>query len=123
MTSIAITDSPVALDAKTLLHRIDRQLRALRRSLAHDHGDAVYWAALGTSAPRAQRERHQLRQLASLLHVERAAARGRIHCTWFATLDEQAAWLASMVDARWRTELDGLPPCLSLAMLRAGKLA
>ena len=105
MNSVALTAPLVALDAKTLLHRVDRQLVILRRCLAHDHGDAAYWAQLGSSAPRAQRDRHLLRQIANLLHVERATTHGRMHGTRFATLDAQAAWVASMVEVYWRTEL------------------
>jgi hypothetical protein len=83
-----------ALDTKTLLARVDHRLALLRGWLSHHHGDEPYWWARRMTAPDAQRERHALRGVANLLHVERATRRGRIHGTRFPTLDDQRAWLA-----------------------------
>jgi hypothetical protein len=102
-----------SLDARAVLRRLDPRIAALRRLLAHDHGDEAFWARHGTTAPAAQRERVNLRFVANLLHVERATHRGRIHGTRFATLDEQRTWLASYED-RW-----GI---LAIPGLRAGEL-
>ncbi|HEY6038551.1 MAG TPA: hypothetical protein VIV58_29920 [Kofleriaceae bacterium] len=66
----------------------------LRGWLSHDHGDEPYWWARRTTAPRCQQERHLLRPLANLLHVERATSRGRLHGGQFETLEAQRAWLA-----------------------------
>jgi hypothetical protein len=81
------------LDARTLLVRVNARIAALREWLSHDHRDEPYWWARKTKAPAAQREREFLRQIANLLHVERAHARGRVHGTHFASLDAQATWL------------------------------
>ena len=90
--SEAATSVP-PLDTKTVLARINQRIALLRNWMSHDHHDEPYWWARRTTAPRAQAERESMRRLANLLHVERAAARNRLHGTWFATLDEQAAWL------------------------------
>ena len=93
MTDAAETPVP-ALDAKTLLARINERLALQRTWLSHDHLDEPFWWARDTTAPKLQRERLQWRFYAHLLHVERAHARGRLHCAQLATLDEQAKWLA-----------------------------
>jgi hypothetical protein len=86
---------PRPLDLDTLRARVDQRIVLLRTWLSHDHGDEPYWWARRTTAPRTQSERQTLRALANLLHVERATARGRIHGTRFASLDDQRAWLAA----------------------------
>lgn len=107
MTDALATSSPV-LDTKTLLARINERIALLRSWLAHDHGDEPYWWARRTTAPRSQQERHQLRPIANLLHVERATSRGRLHGKQFETLEEQRAWLDKQAE--------------TLARLREGKL-
>lgn len=113
-----------ALDAKTLLARVDHRLALLRAWISHDHGDQPFWWARQTTAPRAQWERHTLRQVANLLHVERATARRRIHGTRFATLDEQATWLAKQATRTCSAaaELLRLPSYATLEHLRGGAL-
>lgn len=107
MTDALATSAP-ALDPKLPLARVNARIALLRAWLSHDHLDEPYWWARRTTAPRAQRERHDLRPLANLLHVERATARGRRHGNRFATLDEQRAWLDQHA--------------ATLTMLREGKL-
>lgn len=112
-----------ALDAKMLLARVDHRLTLLRTWLSHDHGDEPYWWARRLTAPQAQRERHVLRELANLLHVERATRRGRIHGTRFATLDDQRTWLQASEQLYWAAaSAAGVPSYATLAMLREGKL-
>jgi hypothetical protein len=101
-----------ALDAKTLLARINARITLLRSWISHDHQDEPYWWARTSSAPQAQQEREQLRGFANLLHVERATARGRVHGTRFGSLDEQRAWLTQREN--WR-----LPCDVTLVSLRA----
>lgn len=110
-------DNPT-LDPKTLLAHVNARLAMLRGWLSHDHRDEPYWWARRTTAPRVQVERLALRWIANLLHVERAAARGRIHGTRFATLDEQRAWLVEHADRRW-PELGGA----TLIALREGNVS
>lgn len=116
-----------ALDARSLLRRIDAAQVRLRRALAHDHRDDAFWSAFGQTAPDAQRRRAGLRVLADVLHVERAARRGRLHGTRFPTLDAQAAWLAADGDGArrflWHARYAQLPERSTLAMLREGALA
>ena len=112
-----------ALDAKTLLSRVDHRLTLLRTWLSHHHGDEPYWWARRITAPQAQCERHVLRELANLLHVERATRRGHIHGTRFATLDNQRVWLQSAEQRCWAAaSCAGVPSYATLAMLRDGKL-
>src|SRR3954468_18689192 len=99
--AIAAAPAPVPLDARTLLARVNQRLVLLRTWLSHDHGDAPYWWARRTTASWVQTERQSLRWVANLLHVERAAARGRIHSRAFETLDDQAAWLAKTAEVLW----------------------
>jgi len=117
------TPEPAPLDTRTLLTRINQRLALLRTWLSHDHGDAPYWWARRTTASRLQTERLALRRVANLLHVERAAARRRIHGRQFETLDAQAAWLAEAAEWLWPHELLQLPAHARLAVLRAGGLA
>ncbi len=79
-----------------VLHRINRLIVGLRRALAHDHGDDAWWALREITAPEAQALRAKLRGYADVLHVERAAAHGRLHggTRRFASLEVQRAWLA-----------------------------
>ena len=107
MTDALASPAPT-LDTKQALARINARIVLLRTWLSHDHLDEPYWWARRTTAPRAQRDRHDLRALANLLHVERATARGRRHGTQFETLDEQRAWLDEHA--------------ATLTMLREGKL-
>ena len=93
MSEATVSITP-ALDAKTLLARINQRIAMLRGWISHDHHDEPYWWARNTTAPTAQQERERLRGFANLLHVERATSRGRLHGTRFNTLDEQRAWLA-----------------------------
>lgn len=81
---------------ETDLARINDRLRSLRRWLSHDHADERFWRAVETTARAAQRERLTLRPLATMLHVERATKRGRVHGSLFESLDAQRAWLAKM---------------------------
>jgi len=113
-----------ALDIKTLLTRINVRIALLRAWLSHDHGDEPFWWARRTTAPLAQSERNILRQVANLLHVERATTRGRLHGTRFANLDEQRAWLVEQEDRRCATAADyaRVPSDASLVALREGKL-
>lgn len=83
-----------AIDLKSRLASINARIVVVRTWMSHDHGDEPYWSARRTTAPKAQAERMVLRGLADLIHVERATARGRIHGTRFATIDDQRAWLA-----------------------------
>jgi hypothetical protein len=121
MAMDSLAPSPAPLDARTLLARIDRRIVELRRHLAHRHDDEAYWEPLDVDAPSAQQRRAYLRRVAHLLHVERAAARRRIH-GGFASLDDQATWLA-----RWEhwtcpraAAFAGLPADATLARLRDG---
>ena len=127
MTSDSALASPSptpALDIKTLLARIDERITLLRTWLSHDHADEPYWWARRTTAPRAQSERDILRRVANLLHVERAMQRGRLHGTWFATLEKQRAWLHEHENrvCTNAAELARLPSYATLALLREGKL-
>ena len=121
-------DSAVAssssLDVGTLLARVNARLALLRAWLSHDHHDEPYWWARRTTASRAQSERHALRSLANLLHVDRATAHGRIHDTQFATLDAQRAWLARFEVRACAAvaDLAGIPRDATLAQLRDGTL-
>ena len=111
-------------DVDRLLSRVNPRITELRRALAHDHRDDVWWSARAITARRAQRDRQLLRQVAHLLHVERANRRGRIHCARFATLEAQGEWLAEWSERRCANaaELLGFDWDATLAMLRAGKL-
>lgn len=116
--------APAPLDIKTLLARINQRLALLRTWLSHDHADEPYWWARRMPASRAQHERGLLRQVANLLHVERATIRGRLHGTRFATLDAQRAWLAGYTEytCAAAAAFAQLPSSATLALLRAGKL-
>lgn len=94
---------------RTSLARINHRLALLRGWLSHDHGDEPFWWARRTTAPAAQRERGVLQSYAHLMHVERAAAHRRIHCTAFETLDAQRAWLAEHEGALARLRAGDLP--------------
>lgn len=85
---------PIVLDVRSLLAWTNTRIHALKQWLHHRHDDAAFWAERGVLAGECQRERETLRQVANLLHVERATRRGRLH--GFASLAEQAAWLARM---------------------------
>lgn len=113
------------LDTKSLLARINARLALLRSWLSHDHHDEPFWWARKLSVQAAQAERIVLKQVANLLHVERATARGRLHGTWFSNLDEQRAWLAKHERRSCRTAAAhaGLPDDATLEMLRAGRLS
>lgn len=113
-----------ALDARTLLARVDDKIVALRRLIRHDHADLAYWTAHGTTAPRARSDRAILRRVADLLHVERAHRRKRLHGTRFSSLDQQHEWLESMLHrtCACAAVAAGLPTNASLARLRAGEL-
>jgi hypothetical protein len=76
------------------------------------------------TASEAQAERAVLREVANLLHVERATSRGRIHGTRFATLDDQRTWLARWEHHRCAraARFARLPQDATLAKLRAGEL-
>ena len=93
MTTENAAPSPTTIDIRMLLARTNARLALLREWLSHHHGDEPYWWARRTTPAAVQRERLQLRPLATRMHVERATSRGRIHGTWFKTLDEQRAWL------------------------------
>jgi len=124
MTDVAEKPVPT-LDTKTLLARINERIALLRQWLSHDHRDEPFWWARRMTAPAAQAERQVLRQLANLLHVERATSRGRLHGTQFKNVDEQRAWLAKYEHHRCRTAATYalLPEDATLAMLRARKLS
>jgi|1185.fasta_scaffold643171_1 hypothetical protein len=113
-----------ALDAKTLLVRVNQRLSLLRSWLSHDHKDEPYWWARHVTAREAQYERHILRQVANLLHVERATARGRVHGTCFPDLAAQRTWLDKWVGhtCQIAAAFIRLPKDASLALLREGKL-
>ena len=123
MTAIACT-APRPLDARSLLKRINPRIVRLRRAIRHDHRDTAFWEALGQTLKQLRSDREDLRFIANLLHVERATARGRIHGTRFATLDEQRDWLEGFVDwtCRRTAALCDLPPDACLEMLRAGEI-
>ena len=91
------------------LARVNHRLALLRAWLSHDHHDEPFWWARRTTAPAAQRERAGLQHLAHLMHVARAASRGRMHCAQLSDLDAQAAWLAKHET--------------TLARMRAGEVA
>ena len=115
--------SPAPLDARTLLDRVNQRLALLREWTSHDHHDEPWWWARRTTARQSQAERAALRQLANLLHVERATARKRIHGTRFATLDQQHTWLEERATHYLAaTESARLPSYATLALLRAGRL-
>ena len=82
------------LDVRSLLAWTNARIRVVKQLRRHRHDDAAWWAERGTDARATHRERETLRQVANLLHVERATSRGRLH--GFATLDEQREWLARM---------------------------
>jgi hypothetical protein len=123
MDSALATATP-SLDIGTLLARVNQRIALLRTWISHDHGDQPYWWARRTTASRAQAERAALRHVADALHIERATARGRIHGTRFASLDEQRALIAKLEHGRCvlRASLLGLPDGATLAQLREGKL-
>jgi hypothetical protein len=81
-----------ALDARSLLAWTNARIVVVKQLRTHRHDDEAWWADRQTTAREVQRERETLRQVANLLHVERATTRGRLH--GFATLDEQRKWLA-----------------------------
>ena len=121
----ATADSPApSLDLMTLLARINARIAMLRAWLSHDHGDEPYWWARAITPPCAQSERNTLRQVANLLHVERATARGRLHGTRFPTLDDQRRWLADHESRRCAAAADyaRVPRDATLLALREGKL-
>ena len=120
----ALASTASALDIKTLLARINHRLTLLRAWLSHDHTDETYWWARRTTAPRAQRERAVLRQVANLLHVERATSRALVHGTRFATLDAQRTWLEQHAERMCpaAAEFAQLPSYATLTLLREGKL-
>jgi hypothetical protein len=125
MDSALASPSPSpSLDIKTLLARVNARLVLLRTWLSHDHHDEPYWWARRMTVQQAQRERLTLRWLANLLHVERATARGRIHSTQFATLDQQRGMLRELENRTCTTiaALAGVPRDATLAQLRDGKL-
>jgi hypothetical protein len=126
MDSATATETvPVpALDTKTLLARVNQRITLLRSWLSHDHTDEPYWWARRITAPRAQAERSVLRQVANLLHVERATQRERLHGTRFANLDEQRAWIASWEQRSCRAaaEYAQVPTNATLVLLRTGAL-
>ena len=113
------------LDTRSLLARINARLALLRSWLSHDHHDEPFWWARKLTVQAAQAERIVLKQVANLLHVERATTRGRIHGTWFSNLDEQRAWLANHERRSCRAAAAhaGLPEDATLEMLRAGRLS
>ena len=82
------------VDARTLLAWLAARIRVLKQQRRHRHDDSAWWDERGTSAREVQRERDTLRQVANLLHVDRATRRGHRH--GFATLDEQREWLARL---------------------------
>ncbi len=84
----------IVLDVRSALAWTNARITVVKRQIRHRHDDTEWWATQGTEARWAQRERETLRQVANLLHVERATSRGRLH--GFATLEEQRAWLAKM---------------------------
>jgi hypothetical protein len=81
-----------ALDARSLLAWTNARIVIVKQLRTHRHDDEAWWTERQTTAREVQRERETLRQVANLLHVERATTRGRLH--GFATLDEQREWLA-----------------------------
>jgi hypothetical protein len=93
----------------TSLARINHRLALLRAWLSHDHQDEPFWWARRMTAPTAQRERLLLQRSAHLMHVERAASRGRIHCAAFADLEAERAWLAKHEAALARLRAGDLP--------------
>lgn len=94
---------------RTSLARINHRLALLRTWLSHDHGDEPFWWARRTNAPAAQRERLLLQWHAHLMHVERAASRGRIHCAAFEHLEAERAWLAKHEAAIAKLRAGDLP--------------
>lgn len=121
--ALALPVSP-SLDIKTLLARVNHRLALLRTWLSHAHTDEPYWWARRITVSGAQSERRHLRFIATLLHVERATKRGRIHGTYFETIDKQRAWLHSC-EAEWypaAAQYAGLPANATLVQLRQGKL-
>ena len=124
-TENTATAAAPSLDAKTLLARLNARLAMLRSWLSHHHGDEPYWWARRMTASHAQRERWHLRYGATLLHVYKATSRGRIHGNFFATLDEQKAWLEKQLDRKACDEgarYAGLPPHATLRQLLEGQL-
>lgn len=109
------------LTVKSLLARIDLRIAELRRALGHRHDDEPWWQARGQLAREAQAARSVLRQVANLLHVERATARGRVRGR-FETIEAQRAWLAAMEHRRCprAAAFAGVPAETTLAILRAG---
>ena len=110
-----------ALDTKTLLARINARLRLLRIWRSHNHR---VWARKETAA-KAQREREMLRQIANVLHVERATRHGRIHGRAFESLEAQKEWLESQAQRGLCEEsarYAGVRPGATLEQLRAGEL-
>ncbi|MFN0252102.1 MAG: hypothetical protein ACKV2T_34825 [Kofleriaceae bacterium] len=80
------------LDVRSLLAWTNARIVVVKQLRGHRHDDDAWWEERQTTAREVQRERETLRQVANLLHVERATKRGKLH--GFATLDEQYKWLA-----------------------------
>jgi hypothetical protein len=111
------------LSARSLLAWTNARLVVVKRLMRHRHDDVAWWAEQHTEARWIQRERETLRQVANLLHVERANTRGRLH--GFATLEEQREWLAKMETHKcWRAaDYLGISRDSTLVELRAGRVS
>lgn len=105
------------LTVKSLLARANVHLVDLRRALGHRHDDEPWWQERAQTVREAQRGRRFWRDIANLLHTERANSRGRIHGA-FVTLDDQRAWMARK--ETWTLRLAGVPAEITLASLRTG---
>lgn len=113
----------IVVDVRSLLAWTNHQIVALRRAMRHRHDDTAWWAARGITPPWTQAGRAVLRQVAHLLHVDRANARGRIHGN-FESLDAQREWLASWERRRCgiAARYLGVPHTASLIALRTGEV-
>ena len=115
--------SSVVLDARSLLAWTNARITVVKRHMRHRHDDTAWWAERDTDASSAQRERETLRQVANLIHVERANTRGRIHGN-FESLEKQRAWLVrkeKQTCARAAAYLR-VPRDSTLIALRAGQV-
>ena len=114
-----------ALDARTLLARIAPMIPRLRRALGADHRDDAAWRNRGMTVREGQALRQRLRIVAAVLNVERAHQRGRLHGTRFASLADQATWLARLEHRRCGpcAHAARVPPLATLAALRSGLLS
>lgn len=114
---------PIPVDVRSLLAWTNRQIVAFRRAMRHRHDDDAWWEERGLTPQWVQAGRAMLRQVAHLLHVERANRRDRIHGN-FESLEKQREWLAAWETRSCSTAARylGVPYKTNLIALRAGEV-